>query len=170
MRALRGWLTAVVLSGAFALAVTLVLRPGMHAEGDRPVWSATAYPVMLTPERLPDLLAGLSLSSRLQSVKWESGSLFVDLAVSEPWTPDEVYADWVALMRRAFLQTTNVQHVYVRVTYAPGNARPALVAALDAERGESGRLARLREASPENYGVLVHELAHVQPGPLWWGR
>lgn len=170
MRAVTGWLKAVAVSGLLAFALTWILRPEARAVEDRPVWGAAAYPVTLTAERLPDLLANLSLHGQLRAVKWESGSLFVDLSVTEPWSADAVYADWVAIMRRAFLYTTNVQQVFVRVAYAPGNARPALVAALEAERGSPEQLARLREAPPVAYKALVHEMGRVQKGPLWWGR
>ncbi|MEW9669742.1 hypothetical protein [Ammoniphilus sp. 3BR4] len=155
---------AVVLSTTIAFLLSVL--PDSQKEqqaGFAPVFKRVS-PMVLQEENLVDVLAMFDTGLPISHVKWENGNLFIDYkaAMEKPIYVEDIYKDLFSAVRSAYLYTSNVEGLYVRVLYHEKGRDEVLLAVsadksdtlLNALESVTDKKAFLQEYTNLSYGVL----------------
>ncbi|WP_126427313.1 hypothetical protein [Brevibacillus marinus] len=132
----RKLLTAIAVSTFLALLVSLVPTvPQRGSGGDIAAYRPVA-PIVLSEQNLVDLFTMIPTHYNIKHVKWESRSLYVDIAVapSERLTEQLLFQDVYSLLYRCFQLTRNVDHLFFRLLERDEGRSVKLLVAIQVDR------------------------------------
>lgn len=104
----RIFLAAVIATG-MAIALTMLMQ-GMEKKSS----FATHELFSVNEYNLVDFIAGVPLESKLARVDWSDPALIIDLKWNEQ-ARTSLYDDYARLIANAFMETDNVERLYIRV-------------------------------------------------------
>lgn len=132
----RKLLTAIAVSTLLALVVSLFPTVPQSGSGGEIAAYRPVAPIVLSEQNLVDLFTMLPTHYNIKHVKWESRSLYVDIAVapSERLAESLLFADVYSLLYRSFQLTRNVDHLFVRLLETGGAQPVKLLVAMQIDR------------------------------------
>lgn len=101
-------------------------KPNPHK--DVAVFTPSPGMIKLSSEQVVDYLSELPLQLKFSRASWQSGKLAVDIKVAATiMRPEIIYNDMYELLRFAFLQTSNVERLQLRVVIQDDMAKKKYV-------------------------------------------
>lgn len=161
----RNLFFAVILSTMIAfLLSTLPISEKEQQAGLAPVFKRVS-PMTLQEENLVDILALFDTGLPISHVKWENGNLFIDYkaAMEKPIYMEDIYRDLFSAVSSAYLYTSNIEGLYVRVLYHE-KGRDEVLVAVSAEKSDA--LLKALETVTDKKGFL-QEYTTLSYGVLW---
>lgn len=103
----------IILTAIISIGIALGLSFIMQSM-DKERQTSSADMVHVTNHNLVDFISSVQLMSKLARVDWSNAVLTVDLAWTDETARSVIYDDYVHLLASAFLQTENIEQVYIR--------------------------------------------------------
>ncbi|WP_430109002.1 hypothetical protein [Paenibacillus sp. B1-33] len=176
MKDLHRYRTMVsVLFATIMLPLGLGLLYSMGAQKPDPhkdvaVFTPSPGIIKLSSEQVVDYLSELPLQLKFSRVSWHSGKLAVDVKVAATIVhPEIIYNDMYELLRFAFMQTSNVDRLQLRVVIQDDMAKKKYVLlGMDALRAQvDAESLKLLQKSKEIMPKQLKDAWRVIHTPHW---
>jgi hypothetical protein len=134
----RNLFIAIAISTMLSGLLSFLPRITTNQEwGLTPVFK-TITPMAMNRDNIVDLLSSMPLHHPITHVQWVNNNLTLDfeIGVEKPIYVDDIYEDLFTSLRSVFLQTNNVQGLYVRFTYVQNGKSEVLIAFSTEKSGE----------------------------------
>lgn len=145
----RNLIAAFLVCASLALLVSLIPNQGLQPiVGDVPTFQRMDK-LDLTEENLVDLFTIIPTHYNIKRVKWDNGSLYVDMAIPPTQVIDltRVYRDFYMLTYQSFTVTRNVKHLYFRMLSQGAEHPTKLLVAIEADRDKEKNLVHPQKIS-----------------------
>ncbi|MBP1933457.1 hypothetical protein [Ammoniphilus resinae] len=164
----RNMFAALILSTLLAIMLSIFFQGSMQKnEMLQPVFKIS-QPIVLDQTNLVDIMTQVNSQMAITRVQWQNHNLSVDYKVTadKPVYVNDIYDELYQSVYTAYLLTSNVQGLYVRVLYEEKGNEEVLIA-LSAERSNQ-LLEELSSVSAEkDKKALLHKLTNISFGVLW---
>lgn len=121
------------LAAVFSICIALGLSAVMHGF-DLNRSKVPSEPIHLTDHNLVDFISQVQMQNRISRVDWTEPVLIIDLKWPEEAARSTLYDDYAQLLSNAFVQTKNVDRLFIRALEWREDDRSELKEWLQADR------------------------------------
>lgn len=164
----RNMVYAILLASLISLSMSFVPMANLTKEAKIATVFMHVHPVSLDKKNLVDIMASVQTHVPMSHISWQNNNLFLDYKVdsAKPIYTDDIYEDLYESLQTAYLHTSNVQGLYVRVIYNEKGKNEVLIA-LSAERSDTILDGLGQRSSIQEKKSFLNEHTTLSYGVLW---